>query len=265
MRIVRVILWALGGIFLAFVLAVAVIYAMACMAPSSYEPESYNDEQQKQALDDFVNRILDFGNQAGAGRPFTWTITAAQANAYLASLDAIASLVDEPAHPTAEMERAGFTGPAVAMREGVLTLMVHANRYDKVLSVDLAFDFDAQGDLTVRTVAMRVGRLPVPRGYLRDARQRMHLELARLLAEAERIEDALLGPVPVGRLASLLRHVLGALDGEYVRPEFLWPLGKHRVLVEGVDIADGSLTLRVLPIPRRPTAASTAGNRAGAT
>ncbi len=256
MKVVRIVAWSAGAAVVLAVIAAAVIYATACRVPSNYQYRPLAAEQQKQALDELVAQVFDFGNKAGAGEPFTWTLTAQQAGRYLASLDAVASLFDAKEFPSTEMEKIGLSGPAVAMRPGVLTLMVHSLKYDKIISVDLTFAFDAAGSLTAHTQAVKVGVLPAPRSFLAGVQQRACRELAEKLGDAEKLSEVHLGPVPLARFARLLRNVVGMLDGQAVRPELVWPRGKHRVLVERLEIDQDRLTLHVVPLSRRRPAAT---------
>ncbi len=259
-------LWVLAITFLAVVVAAGMIYAMACRIPPAYHYRALTAEEQKESLDSLIaDHIFHrFGNKAGAGLPFTWTITAARANEYLASLDAVGSLCEPPTYPSLEMERAGLSGPAVAMHQGVLTLMVHAKRYDKIFSTDLAFDFNGQGDLTARTLAMRVGVMPVPQSFLGKLHQQIRRQLAEHLAKAEKVRDRRIGPVPVGDFAKLLRNIIRMADGECIRPELVWPLGKHRVRIDRVEISEGKLSIHFVPVSRARPATATAPVQLGA-
>ena len=247
MRIRRVILWTALGAVVAAVVAAALIYGMICRVPAGYRPRYLTAEAQDEAMQQFVQHVVDFGNDAGEGRPFTWSITADQANDYLGAIDAIASLrAEEAAHVAAQMERAGFTGPAVGMGNGVLTLMIRSTRHEKIISADVAFDFDDGGDLTARIAGVRVGAMPVPQGMLSEKLAEMRRWMQEQLAGAKD-QPGRVGPVRVRDLAGILRQVLEMMDGRYVRPELVWPLGKHRVLVRRIEITPGRLTLHCSP------------------
>jgi hypothetical protein len=237
------------------------LYFLAASSPSSYRPSVLSPEQQDQSMHEFINHIQDFGNQAGAGLPFTWTLTEAQANAYLASMDLIGELTNKPIQPLAQMKRYGLSEPAVAMRDGVLTLMIRSDRHKKVISADFGVHFDSNGDLAGRIEQMRIGMVPVPQSLLEKGRKRLQEELAWRLKDAQKHGDAQLGPVPVSRLAKLMETLNEILQGEHVKPEVVWPLGKHRVRIDKVDISEGKLTIRALPIPAASTA-PTAGPEA---
>ncbi|KPK83785.1 MAG: hypothetical protein AMJ81_07300 [Phycisphaerae bacterium SM23_33] len=264
MRAGRVIRRALGVTLVLLLLAALVIYGMICRIPSQYRPRHQTVEQQKDGRAMFVSQIFDFGEKAGKGQPFTWTITAEHANIYLGCLDAIASVSQvEPVHPTAKLERAGFQGPAVAMGDGVLTLMVNVSRYNKIFSLDVAFDFDEQGDLTARLAGVRVGVMPVPQKLVDEKVAEARAALAGQLAEVEKMGDGRIGPLKVRHVAGLLRGVLGMMSGRHVRPEVVWPQGNHRVLIRRVEITRGRLTLHAVPADRFPRSAPSTRQPAG--
>ena len=131
------------GVFLcATALAGGVLYALSIRIPSHYKPLRLSAQGRDDGMHRFVNYIGRFCSQAGKGKKFTWTLTAAQANEYLASIDAIAALSGEQAYPSARMAEAGFEDPALAMRDGVLTVAVRSTRHNRILSLDLRFEFD---------------------------------------------------------------------------------------------------------------------------
>ncbi len=246
-------------IFLVLVLLAggAAVHTMVYRIPSEYQWRHFGPEKQKRAANAFLNHITaDFGDKIGktrTGETFTWTITADQANAYLASLDAIASLRSleegKPVHALAEMERAGLADPFVAMGGGVLTVMAKVRRYHMIFSVDLAAEVGAAGRLRVRIAGMRIGVMPVPRRLLEGRLRRVREALAAQLARAEGNGDARAGPADLQRVAKVMRQVLRMLNREPVRPVLRYKLGaEHHALVRRVEIADGSLTLHCLAV-----------------
>ena len=236
--------------------AAVAIYAMVHRVPPAYRWRHLGPQQQKAAADRFVNHIAgDFGEKIGRTKPgetFTWTITADQANAYLAGIDAIVSLgslgPDRPGRALAEMERAGLADPFVGMGDGVVTLMAKARRHDVILSVDLAFQFDDAGQLTLRVAALRVGVMPVPQWLLAGQVHAVRESLSAQLAQAESSGQAG-GVVDTRRLAGMARQLLRMLAGEHVRPELVYKLGAtHRALVQRIEITDGALTLHCVGV-----------------
>jgi len=259
MRAVRIALRIVGLVVAAAVVASLVVFVLLSVKPSGYRYRHLAPEEQEDQMYAFNRHVLtEFGNGCGEGKPFTWTITSEQANRYLASVDAIASFWHkDPVHPSAQMDRAGLCDPAVAMNDGVLTLMTRARAADKILSVDLAFVYNDAGDVAARIRGVRVGVMPVPKNLVADRIARGQARLARVLAKMEKAPQARSGPVPLDRLASLLGSLVGMMDGGFIRPELVWPIGRHRVRIERVTIADGQLTLRVAPVKRgRGTTAS---------
>jgi len=264
MRVRRVFRWAIGVAAVGGLLAAGVVYALLCRIPSDYRPVHLSPEQQEAGMRRFVNHISRFGEKAGAGEPFTWSITAAQANEYLASVDAIASLPRERrVHPLARLERGGVVSPAVAMTDGALTFLFQSSRHKKIISVDVGFDFNDSGEVTCRLGQVRVGVMAVPKRIMDERLARVRRQLRRQLAEADRAGSARLGPIRMRHLADLLRRVVEMMDGAYVRPEILWPLGRHRVRVRRVEITPGRLTLHLVPADRPPRPAATAPRPAG--
>ena len=248
MRAIRIVLRAAAGGAAALALLALIGYGMVSATPSQYRPARLTLEQQDQAMRAFINHITDFGDKAGAGRPFAWTITDRQANSYLAAMDAIASLpFDRRVEPSGRLARQGLAEPALAFNGGMITVMARSTRHDKVFSADLALEFDGQGRLTARVVAVRVGVMPIPRAWVQAALAGFRAQAAAGLTDAGRLNDASLGPVPYSRFAQFLGKVLDLLGGQPVRPEVVWPLGRHRVLVERLESAGGQLIVHAVP------------------
>jgi len=259
MRAGRMVRRLLVYLLVAVVIAALVVFAMISYVPSSYRWRHRSPEEQKIARNAFVKHIGEgFGNRIGrarVGEVFTWTLTAEQANDYLASLDAIASLgsldEDEPVYALAAMERAGLADPAVAMDDGLLTVMAKVRKYGKVFSIDLALEFDDAGDLGIRIAGMRIGAMPVPQAILEDRVQQARSRLSAQLARAERAQDARLGAVDLSQLAGLMRESLSMLTGESVRPVLRYKLfgTTHRAQVRRIEIDEGKLTLHCEKLP----------------
>jgi hypothetical protein len=177
-------------------------------------------------------------------------------------MDAVAAITDRPFRPLEVMRRHGFDAPAVAMHEGYLTLMVHSVSQDKVISIDVRPEYNDQGLLTAHVAAVRLGVVPVPEAAVEQGREKLVSQLVGRLSRADPEDEAKIGNVSLGKMAQLLANVLDMLNGKYVRPEVVWPLGKHHVLVEKIELHEGALTLHVSAAPRpakaskppRPTA-----------
>jgi hypothetical protein len=259
MRPRRIIGWTVVALLAAAVLVAAGLLGLANRRPAAYRPVSLSPEDQDQVASRFVTHVAnDFGNRAGSGESFDWTITAEQANYYLAALDAIAVLGGGAVQPSAELEKAGFAAPAVALDDGLLTLMVYSSRHDKVISLDVGFAFDAQGGLSVDIRHLRVGALPVPRWLVDEQARLVRQHLVKELEKAARPGQGL-DDTPAAGLAKVLRALADALDGRCIRPELVWHVGaRHRVLVDRITIAGGQATLHMVPVTAPAPPATTA-------
>jgi hypothetical protein len=241
--------WTFLVVTVLIVIAGAVLFGIASRTPSNYRPAHLTLEEQNEQATLLGNHIAEFGNQAGAGGEFWWAITAEQANKYLASLDSIASLAyDKATTPSAEMAKLGMSDPAVAMKDGVVTVMVNYAKYKKILSADLVASFDKEGKLNFSVRQMRVGDMPLP-----DAVVSQHLDDARVklmhkLSSTPDLTGAKIGPVPVEAFRGLAYKVVEMLGGKYVSPEVVWPVGaKHRVLIDQIVAQDGKLSIHSVP------------------
>ena len=246
---------------LAVLLATAAIaggalYLLAIRIPCYYKPLRLSAAEQEDGMRHFVNHISRFCSRAGAGKAFTWALTADQANEYLASMDAIAALPGRPLHPSARLAEAGFEDPALAMRDGVLTIAMRSRRHNKILSLDLRFESNDAGELTARIAAARIGSLPVPRGLLDEHIRQARHELHRRLAAASARPDDRVGPIRLDELTAVLRRLMEMTDGKYVRPVVVSPIGRHRVVIQDIEISDGRLTLRCRPDVPGPSTAT---------
>ncbi len=132
----------------------------------------------------------------------------------------------------------------VAMDDGVLTLMGKIRDYNKVISIDLAFDIDDAGEIAIEIREIRVGVLPIPRWLVDEALAEARLELAEQLAKAQRGEPAVMGAVNMNDLAGLMKRIITMLDGRRVPAEITVKAGaRHRTIIQQIEIDDGKLTL----------------------
>lgn len=244
----------LAGSAVALVLLAAMVLGLLNRDPADYRPRRLDEAGQDVAMRAFFSQIQDFGNDAGAGKPFQWKLTDEQANSYLAGMDAVAAITDRPVRPLEVMRRHGFDDPAVAMHEGYLTLMVHAIAQDKVISIDLRPEYNDQGQVTMHVAGVRVGVVPVPEAAVREGRDKLVEQLVTRLSRTDPGGDVKIGSVSLGKMAQVLAGVMDMLNGKYVRPELVWPLGKHHVLVEKIELHEGSLALHVIAAPKPPKA-----------
>jgi len=254
-RIARTAKWAAVTAVAIVAIVLVWVYLRASMVPLHYSPAHLSAAQRDLAAKEFLNRkVLDeFGNAAQLNKPFEWSITEEEMNRYLGSMDEIASCAPsvEPGTVNRAMAEAGLWDPAVAFRDGKLTLMVKSAKYEKVLSADLEFSFNDGRMLLVRLSTVRSGRLALPDSWLRERLDEVKASLSADLAGTGGRHSGLAraGGVSPLDVADVLKVVLEAIDSKPIQPVLVWPVSQRRVLVEDIRIADGVLTLRVTPAP----------------
>jgi len=233
-KVVRILVWTLVGL----VIVASVLYVQASRVPDNYEPLTLSIREMENAAGQFARHTVQgFGNKVKVIKPFEWSITQNQMNGYLASMDEIAfNLPHGSKRGTvdAAMRRLGLSGPAVALSNGMVTLMIKSTKYNKVLSADVAVKFTDDKKLVFTLAGTRIGRLAVPSGLLKD-----------------KLDD-LRGRLSEGRrdgVSKMLAVLFAAVDGEPISPENTWTIQSIKVGIEGVTIADGELKLKVRPIP----------------
>lgn len=251
MKVGRLAKWTAVAIPAVLAMTALVAYIQASRFPRFYAPAFLDASQRDRAAKDFFNRkiLAEFGNAAQANEPFDWSINEDEINRYLASIDEIASSAPsvKPGELTRQMVRAGLADPSVALRNGKLTLMARSSEYHKIISADLALLLTDGGMLEVHLGQVRTGRLPLPDSVIRD---RVAEVRASLLAGDSEHEPTDLGGVSSREVGPALRNVLAAIDAEPIRPELTWRLNNKRVRIAAIEIADGTLRLNFVPIPR---------------
>jgi hypothetical protein len=214
-------------------------------------------QEKNLAVKEFWAKLQAFGNAAQASDRFIWSLGQDQLNRYLASMDEIASTTPsgKPGEVYRGMETLGLTDPVVALHDNLLTLMVHSRSHDKVFSVDLSFSFETDEKLRVRLTEARVGRLSLPNAWVQGRLDKVKKLLAsdedgneRTMWRSSKEGFTCLSAEDV---ASVLGSVLAAIDEEPISPELTWPVNKKRVRIENVEIGEGFLQLRVLPMGRK--------------
>ena len=240
--------WLLGILIAAAIAVIAVAYLLISGIPSSYSPPELNSRQRSHTADRFVGKVLDFMSRAQDDGTFTWSVDEAEFNRYLASFDEIASFKADVAHgDTARaFAEAGLAEPVVALRNGVLTLMVRLSRHNVILSIDLSFSFAGVNRLDIRPRQVRLGRLRVPESIAR-----------RIIGRFEQLFSPADGNAPgssfsdrsIGATVTILERVIGSIGKASVLTEFEGGLNDRPVRVEAVEVTDGRLTLHVRPLP----------------
>jgi len=247
MRIGRVIKWSSLAALVVIVATAIILYIQASRPPEEYRPALLAFAQREQAAQELISRLSgeEFNGQLERRVPFTWTVTAEDLNRYVASVEEVAYLSNQASEPEGLLAGAGFADPAIALGDGVLTLMGRSVEYDKVLSADLVFEFDAQGDLRTRLQRVRVGRLTVPQTLLEDALARLREDLAEQRQQAQAGQ-----PNRDDRSPTVTEFLFAAAEGQAVAPVFKAFTSSKRGRIRTIDITPEALTLHVEPVQR---------------
>ena len=163
-------------------------------------------------------------------------------------MDEIASYypTSRPIRPSPILQRAGFTGPVVAMDDGILTLMAWSTKYNKVISVDVNFVFDRAGSVRMQIIALRIGLVPVPKSFLEKVVSHLRERICRLLKRFKEAQGNYENDVK--GIVKLLQTLANMLDGKPVKTEIKWKLGaaKH-IMIDAIEITDGVMKLHFSP------------------
>jgi len=238
------------------VLGMVVLYLIASAEPAAYHPARWltQDQRVNVVAKRFLRHVvMEFTNNAQVNEPFQLEANTVELNEYLASMDEIAASLPSgvPGDVNKSMDSLGLSDPAVALGDGVLTMMFLAKGYNKVVSADVTFHFTEQKAVQVRLDGTRVGRLPIPGGIVRGQLDRLK---EKLQAHLERIQAS--GQRPPSRptggrfstddMALLLSTLIAAIDEEPIPAV----IPKWRVRIDDIRIADDRVVLRFVPYGR---------------
>jgi hypothetical protein len=191
------------------------------------------------------NQGAVFFNKVHENIPFTHSIRETDLNMYLASLDEIAFLKpvrrgkeDEGNRVLTAMDKAGISDPAVKMNDDILTLMVQTRQARKVVSFDLAFEFDDEDRMRVLLKQVRIGRMPVPQSILEGSLSALK-EAVRRRAPRENI-----GPEDFD---AMLVGLILAMDEKPVSTKIRFSRKRIRK-IRDIEVKDGQLEIHVVPI-----------------
>ena|GEM_PF-2403149 len=233
-QMIRIMVWTLFGLMV----AVGLLYIQASRIPDNYHPMKLSPNEARQAVGNFARDTAEkFGNKVKMVKPFEWSIKQSTVNRYLAAMDEIAFNLPngvKRGQIDAEMAKLGLADPAVAFEDGKVTLMIRSITYRKVLSVDISVKLVEDNRLLFALSATRVGKLPVPGGFLTGKLKAMSRKL--------RGQES-------GDIAETLAGLLAAIGGEAIDPPDTWSIQGVKVGIEAVTIAGGELKLNVRPIP----------------
>jgi hypothetical protein len=246
----KTLIWS--GVILLFVLMLitAIVFLLASAPPADYLPYELNHRDRKDAARHFVdNHFIVIGNKIQEVKPFTHAINESDLNMYLAALDEIAFIPDPGGRSEKSrsqkvfraMDKAGLSKPAVKLADGMLTFMVQTRQMNKVLSLDLKFQFLNDDQMRVELSGIRVGRMPIPQFVIKDS-LRM---LKREIGNRQRIHP--------GDLDGIIAGVILAMGDEPVSTTIR--IGRKRIRkIRDVEIKDGKITVHIVPVLKEEAA-----------
>jgi hypothetical protein len=232
--LLRILVWTL----VALMITAGALYIQASRVPDNYHPAKLSRQEARQAAHDFARDIAQgFGNKVKMVKEFDWAITQSTINRYLAATDEIAFSLPrgiKRGEINEEMAKLGLADPAVALEDGKLTLMVRSTAYNKILSADISVNLLDDNKLKFNLEATRIGKLPMPSGFLTGKIEALSQKLA-----GEKSDD----------ISETLAELLAAIGGEPINPPEAWRIQGIRVSIKTLTIANGELKLTVRPIP----------------
>ncbi|NLW87098.1 MAG: hypothetical protein GXY38_09520 [Planctomycetes bacterium] len=245
MKITSLIKWLLGlGLFAVLVMAGAV-YLMACKAPSQYRPELLDAPAREAAAKRFAKKTLEeFGNQAQGSESFSISFSQQEINEYFASVDEIAA--QAPNGRSGQVRQlladAGISAPMVVLNDGLMTMMVHLDEHEKILSVDIGMVQEDDGRLRLSLCGARIGDLPVPAGMAQDGLERIRHGLDQAGAMDEPAQRLTIEHVARG-LATAVR----AIGRDPIDLSLPLRINGRGVRISRIVLAPEQLTLRFVP------------------
>ena len=253
MRIRRIFGWSGVALLVALLVAAGVLYILSTCQPGRYKPAELDDQQRKRVAQEFVARrvIKDFGESAGQGQPFEWSISEDDLNNILASMDEIANQLDprgaqdKPVQHA--MGRMSIYSPAASFQPGQISLMVYSEKYKRVLSADLGMHMTGDGKLKVSLDGSRVGQMPLPGSVVQEQLERLRQALPRKANQYEHVAARGLSPED---FALVIHQVLQAIDGQPFDPVLTWPDGKRKVRIDSIEISDSMLKMHMTPLAK---------------
>lgn len=254
MKARKLIKWSLIIVVLAAALGAIVLYRCSMAVPEAYQPPELSNDQREEVARRFMLKIQEFGNFTQKNEPFDWTISQEEINDALASLDEIAATTaQEGKSPEVRrmMDKVGVSAPAVSLRKGLLTLMLHSRDLGKVVSADLAMTMTPDHAMRVQLAGARVGYVPVPESVVQKGMEKLKAGLAHKNAQTRPSSQMLYAGLSYDDISGIMGQVLTAINGEPMSTEHTWPINKRHFRIEGVNIAGGNMTLHVVPISKR--------------
>ncbi|MFA6133416.1 MAG: hypothetical protein WC869_05310 [Phycisphaerae bacterium] len=251
MKLIKGLVWVVGGTLAGLVVAAAVLYWLAGATPEQYRPPSLTSEQRNVAAKQFYHKAMDFDDGVQANAPFEWSLSAEQLNQYLSSVDEIAALLPDgqPGEVRELMQSSGLSEPMVVLGDGCMTLMIYSRRHGKVVSADVVMSMDEQKNLRIRLSQVRVGKVAMPEdlitGQLGEFKRKLLAQKAARQGRSQGVANSPAGQLAASAGSNLIDTMIAAIDGQSFEP--VSRLKGRMVHLESLTITPGQLTLGIRP------------------
>ena len=246
----RVVKWISLVVILLLVGAVVTLYLLSIARPGDYRPLTLSAEQKARAIDQFEKRVSSFiadatkissaepGGTIDPDARMEMAVTQDELNEWVASL---------PDAAIAELRRIGLKDPSAAIGEGRLTFYAFWIRHERVLGVDLGFEFQDDGKMLVKLKGMRLGQMPVPVKIVNEFVHEMEGKVQDSLRQANQREDGeTFAGVPAKEFRAAAVAVLDALRGTPIEPVVRKPWARVRIV--DIKLAKELMTLVAAPL-----------------
>jgi len=212
------------------ILAVIGLYLTAQHVPTWYRPVTLDPEDYRRVRGDAANFVDSVGDRLVTQEAFDLELSDRALNEWLTALPEI--WPDAQKDWPRELSAPALTFEPDAARIGAL---YHGSRWKGIVNLSMACALSADGqELTLRLLEVRAGSLPLPEALLAKLLEPLMLELQQ---------------------ASAGHHARGELDsladlysGITIPNRFVWPNGKRRFRFERIELREGSIHLRIVPL-----------------
>jgi len=276
-RIGRLIFWTFLILVVVAVGTVGVLYYRACTVPDDYEPLALSPAEKARAIRRMEDKLLAFGTAAGivGGRSTHQTGVMAEDRKRLAARGDIEIgerhfiqrfssddlnhwIASMPDDVTSALHSAGMSQPAVAIGKDRLTFYSHWEEFDKIVGVDLDFQFNADQTMTIQVRSARVGTQAIPERFWAEQKDRIAQQIPAYVKKMMGAQEdfAGLSPHAYGDIAS---DMANAIEGRPVNLDIRYGFGNVRI--KNIELKDGELVMEVvslLPEGGNPDAGSDA-------
>jgi hypothetical protein len=274
MKVRRVIKWTVLGGLLTLGATAGVLYLLADWTPSDYKPQVLTDQEKaevREAMERKFAAVFDPENLTAEGlmamdgvenvhseqevvvdaetgerklvtrTTFGMPMTSDELNKYISSM---------PEATLGRLQSSGLTQPAIAIGADRMTFYAHVTKYDKVVGLDLGFEFDEEGAVTIDMRFSWVGRLPIPdvamARYKAKMTQRAKADIEGVSRSAGKLAGGEMGKTAAMVVRSLGPKIGSVLAGKPVTLDIRQ--GSSDVRIRGITTVKGKMTLDMVAV-----------------